>query len=89
MLGPVDLTRVKFPTGVYENVLKTDVSEWAEPIVGKLRGIDWVICGPENGPRKRHCDPRWIADVQLDCRTWKVPFFDKRDDAGSVREWPT
>jgi protein gp37 len=89
MLGPVDLTRVKFPTGVYENVLKTDVSEYAAPIIGKLHGIDWVICGPENGPRNRHCDTRWIADVQLDCHTWKVPFFDKRDDAGSVREWPT
>ena len=34
---------------------------------------DWVICGPENGPHKRPCDPQWIDDLaaQSPC------FFDK------------
>ncbi len=44
---------------------------------------DWVICGPENGPHKRKCDPKWIDRLSWehsDDRPGRY-FFDKRKDA--------
>jgi len=97
MLGPVDLRAVRFPTGVHENVLNTEVSKYAKPIVGKLNGIDWVIAGPETGPGRRPFLDEWI-DMEYDaaglaeqCRREGVAFFDKRPEVSfrkQVREWP-
>jgi len=44
---------------------------------------DWVIAGPENGPKARRCDDAWIEALakQSPC------FFDKRD-GWTRREFP-
>ena len=83
MLGPVDLTRVRFPTGCLENVLKANISEWGRRLVGEPNGIDWVIAGPETGPKARRCEDAWIDALaeQSPC------VFDKRKD-GKRREFP-
>ena len=44
---------------------------------------DWVIAGPETGPKARPCDPEWIEALSRESPC----FFDKR--AGGRREWPT
>ena len=48
-----------------------------------VRLPDWVICGPENGPKTRPCNPEWIdaLSAESDC------FFDKRAD-GTRKEFP-
>ncbi len=76
-LGPIDLTRVLFPTGVYENVLDTSVSDRARKIVGKLNGIDWVIFGGENGAGARMMDPDWARKMRDQCQKYNVPFYFK------------
>ena len=92
MLGPVDLMRVRFPTGVIENVLRTDVAERAREIVGKLHGVDWVICGAETGPGAREMDNNWACDLEVQCARTGVPFFFKKPSKGhilqSVRQFP-
>lgn len=47
---------------------------------------DWVICGPENGRKKRPCDPDWITDLERDCYLAGTTFFDKRP--GGAKEFP-
>jgi len=55
---------------------------WAKesgfPCSSPLRGIDWVIAGPETGPGARRCSLLWMADLAEQCSAAKVPFFDKR-----------
>lgn len=83
MLEAVTLRRVRFPTGCVEDVFNTEVSERARPIVGKLNGIDWVIAGPETGPKARPCDDAWIDALAAESPC----FFDKRDK-WTRREFP-
>jgi protein gp37 len=52
--------------------------------------INWVIVGPETGPRRRQFDAAWVdgrhgLDVQ--CMTCGAAFFDKRDQ-WTRREFP-
>jgi len=81
MLGPVDLTAVKFPdTDITENILNDTPPSFEKVMPGcKLNRIDWVQCGPETGRGKRPCSPLWIDQVGVDCKVHGVPFFDKRD----------
>lgn len=83
MLGPVDLTKVRFPSGCLENVLNTTVSEYAAPIIDRLNGIDWVIAGPETGAGARPCRDSWINQLA----NQSPVFFDKRKN-GKRREFP-
>jgi len=65
-----------------------------EPMLGPVsfrdHGIkpDWIIAGPETGPKARPCNPEWIADLAADCYEMHIPFFDKRE-GGIRREFPT
>lgn len=83
MLGPVNLTKVRFPSGVLENVIETEINGIAEPIIGRLNGIDWVIAGPETGPRARPCQDAWINALAEQSPV----FFDKRK-SGTRKEFP-
>jgi protein gp37 len=44
---------------------------------------DWVISGPETGPKARHCVDAWIDDLSRESPC----FFDKRDNF-TRREFP-
>lgn len=78
MLGPVDLTRVRFPHGGVENVLNGNVSDVAKRAgVLRLNTIDWVICGGETGPGARPMDPYWVTGLGRQCVHSEVPFFFK------------
>jgi protein gp37 len=46
--------------------------------------LDWVICGAETGPGKRQMKIEWALDLQAQCKSAGVPFFFKKDSAGSL-----
>lgn len=53
----------------------------AEPLLSKVKfdlsGIHWVVVGGEKGG-SRKMEKEWVADIQLQCRKAKVPFFFKQ-----------
>jgi protein gp37 len=49
-----------------------------------LRGIHWVIVGGESGAGARPMKKEWVADLQLQCKKARVPFFFKQ--WGGVRK---
>ena len=53
-----------------------------------IPGLDWVICGPETGPKARPCKPEWIEDLYEQCKVAGIPFFDKRKTGWLAREYP-
>ena len=59
----------------------------AEPLLGSLdlrevlgrdRGINWVIVGGESGPKARPMQPEWVWDIRDQCRTAGVAFLFKQ-----------
>ena len=42
------------------------------------KGIDWVICGGETGPKARPMHPDWARSLRDQCQTAGVPFFFKQ-----------
>ena len=38
-------------------------------------GLDWVIGGPETGPKRRKANMAWLDDLQEQCIEAGVPFF--------------
>lgn len=58
-------------------------AKWAKIIEGMnieydgLKGLDWVICGGETGPRARPMHPDWVRSLRDQCQAAKVPFFFK------------
>jgi protein gp37 len=60
-----------------------------EPLLGKSNiafyssKIDWVICGAETGPGKRHMELDWARSIRDQCISAGVPFFFKKDSNGS------
>lgn len=57
----------------------TPCAEWAE-YMSEPR-IDWVICGAESGPHRRHFDMAWAEYLRGECEQNGVPFFGKQDSA--------
>jgi protein gp37 len=53
----------------------------------KGRGnLDWVITGPETGPRKRPTDEAWLRSLRDQCAASAVPFFLKKGTLDG-QEW--
>ena len=76
MLEPLDLTKV---------ICEDDGS----PKGCYLSELDWVIAGPETGPRARPCRVDWVRDLQRQCSAAGVPFYDKVDVLGDgLKEIP-
>jgi protein gp37 len=54
-----------------------------EPMLGpvcleeNIKGVNWVICGGENGPNARRLNPCWILPLHDQCLIKGVPFFFK------------
>lgn len=67
MIGPVDLYRGGF----------TFLEKLTSPSGRKYDCLDWVICGPENGPHKRPFNLDWARRVRDDCAAAGVPFWYK------------
>lgn len=51
---------------------KKDRGDWY------ARGIGWVICGGESGPKARPMDPQWARSLRDQCIDAGTPFFMKQ-----------
>lgn len=88
MLGPVDLTRISLGTSRFEpepdsgwdgvdNIAWTiDALKGAKSL--NWRGLDWVICGGESGPRARPMHPDWVRSLRDQCAAAGVPLLLKQ-----------
>ncbi len=43
-----------------------------------LRGLHWIICGGESGPRARPMHPDWARSIRDECQAAGVPYFFKQ-----------
>jgi protein gp37 len=87
MLGQVDMEAVPLPDAYLRMVgvhgcLQPLAEKNTEPddyryFQRKGMKLDWVICGPENGPGARTMDLAWPRDLLAQCRAAGVPFFMK------------
>jgi protein gp37 len=51
-------------------------SFWNDP--GTIKGMDWIICGGESGPKARTMNPEWPEELRLICKSFHIPFFFKQ-----------
>lgn len=47
----------------------------------------WIVVGPENGPGKRPCDPRWIESIERQCHAARVPVWRKDNEGPKEVPW--
>lgn len=94
MLGPVDLTSIYYPEGLIEGAyagMLDALRGLTMDDAPTLPSLDWVICGPETGPKKRPFDLEWARSLRNQCKEACVPFFFKKNpDGGRLldgREW--
>lgn len=82
MLGPVDLTGIRFDRNTIMNVLEGCGINRLSPCQSIPNAfcekINWVICGGETGPGARPMHPEWMRSVRDQCRDAGVPFFFKQ-----------
>lgn len=50
--------------------------------VDAIKGLDWIIAGPETGPKARPMQKEWIENLYSQCELTNVPFFDKKNTLG-------
>jgi len=51
--------------------------------------IDWIISGPETGPKARPMKIEWIENLYNQCKEANIPFFDKRNSLGqNIKQYP-
>lgn len=53
-----------------------DEDRWTT--AGRYRGLDWIICGGESGPKARPFQLTWAQSVLRQCQASGVPFFMKQ-----------
>lgn len=76
LLGWVALRRKASSAGeIIHATLNGLLDEYSRPVE---RGIHWVICGGESGPRARPMHPAWARSLRDQCAAARVPFFFKQ-----------
>jgi Bacteriophage protein gp37 len=65
MLGTVNIFPYLFSIGQEESERSME------------RGVDWVICGGETGPKARILHKDWVISLRDQCKIAEVPFFFK------------
>lgn len=74
LLGPVDLTRVRF-----SDLAEIDVLLGLDPESGRMGpSLDWVIVGGESGTKARPMHPDWARAIRDQCQAAGVPFLFKQ-----------
>lgn len=44
-----------------------------------LNGLNWIIIGPETGPKARQMKKEWAQSIYDQCKEENVPLFDKKN----------
>jgi protein gp37 len=73
-LGPVDLHRIRHPSGGTFDAL----SKKAGIAFKSGAGIDWVVVGGESGSKARACDLDWNRAIVNQCKRAAVPVYVKQ-----------
>ena len=47
-------------------------------VLGKRKGVNWIIVGGESGPHSRPMKEEWVVKIRNQCRRAKIPFFFKQ-----------
>ena len=97
-LGTSVMSQADVATGRIERLLEIPTAlHWVsvEPMVGPVKlpqnvlsRIDWIVAGPETGPKARECQEAWMDALFFDCMDWHVPFWDKRKGYGFGKDMP-
>jgi protein gp37 len=94
MLGPVELTFLDTDSGMVIDAL-IGKSGYMVPHESETAKLDWVICGAEQGPRRRLMNMEWAMSLHEQCKEAGVPFFFKKDSNGNpfcgkeiIRQFP-
>jgi len=78
MLGEVDIMHTVWnhtpESAITPHMKIYDKTTMQAPL---LPGINWVICGGENGPGARPIHPDWVNNLYDQCSCASVPFFFK------------
>jgi len=81
-LGPVDGRKYMRPRQQFFNaiadVCANILGEPVPSVDAGEPGLDWVICGGENGPGARPMHPDWPRSLRDQCQAAGVPFFFKQ-----------
>ncbi|PYF04979.1 protein gp37 [Rhodopseudomonas faecalis] len=93
LLGPIDLTDIDLLPMLLRGRLRSenDPKCTFDALTGKTnvhpvhgvddpfdRGVDWVICGGESGPKARPLHPDWARGLRDQCAAVGIPFLFKR-----------
>lgn len=57
---------------------RKDLTTGAEFYLGRLVGLDWVVCGGESGPKARPMHPDWARSIRDQCQAAGVAFLYKQ-----------
>jgi protein gp37 len=79
LLGPVEFSNVTHRADCVQALGKP-----------AMKGLDWVIVGPETGPGARPMHPDWARSLRQQCAAADVAFFYKRGtlDGVTYHEYP-
>jgi protein gp37 len=95
LLGPVDVDRYVFnrEQAIRGAMRGPAALNWDQADAIIHESLDWVIVGPETGPKRRPCDIAWIRSVVQQCRDAHVPAHVKALEVEGIishnpREWP-
>ncbi|HAQ19560.1 MAG TPA: phage Gp37/Gp68 family protein [Prolixibacteraceae bacterium] len=92
MLGPVDLAWIADSSIHAIDSLDNNSITHDNNVIEK--GLDWVICGGESGPKARPMHPDWVRTIRDQCQKAGVPFFFKQwgewvsANIGDVKKYP-
>lgn len=78
LLGPVDLTRIRFDAETQMDVLRAEGVDLRTGCIctgEDAAGIDWVIVGGESGPHARPMHPDWVRSIVRQCKAAGVPVL--------------
>ncbi|MBI5289947.1 MAG: phage Gp37/Gp68 family protein [Chloroflexi bacterium] len=80
LLGPVELTRLRHPSGDNLNALWgcTWVDGSIPDQTGPSERLDWIVTGGESGPGARPMDLAWARSLRDQCAAAGVAFFMKQ-----------
>jgi len=96
LLGPIDFDADDEDNLIYNYGYEEYFDSVGKPpgsTHGDFRHIQWVIVGPETGPKRRECPIEWVRSIVEQCREAGVPCFVKAlplngKISKNMNEWP-
>lgn len=78
LLGPIDLTNIKFDGDILDSLGGCYYSTDGSGSYLSWESLDWVIVGGESGPNARPMHPDWVRSLRDQCQAAGTKFFFKQ-----------